>query len=112
MVGLKLAVHQQVIDRTSVWIEHHSVQYLAGIEAAYVVCKNVVDVTLGIGSAYKYLAHVGYVKYSHFVTDCQVFLGDTGILDGHVKSSKGTHLGAQSHVTAVQAGFFNFFGHT
>ena len=63
---------------------------------------------LCIRAAHEDFAHVRHIEHSHILPDGQVFLGDTGILDGHHETGEGAHLGSQGHVGVVQAGALQF----
>ena len=71
-----------------------------------------VDELLGIGATDEDLSHVGDIEHADLLTDGEMLGDDTGILDRHHKSRKGTHLGAEGHVTVVQTGFEQGFFHS
>ena len=105
MVGQELPVYQEVVHGTAVRVAHHAVEHLAGLIAADVVGKDVVDKFLCLRAFHKNLAHVGHVEHAHMLPHRIVFYGDGTVLDGHDVACKGTHLGTQCHVGVVQTGF-------
>ena len=70
VIRLELLVNQKIIDSTSIRIEHHSVEDLAGSHGANVVSEYVVHEFFGIRTAYEYLAHMGDIEHSNLVADC------------------------------------------
>ena len=111
MLRGELAVDDEVVDRAAVGVEHHPVQGLAGLSEGDVVGEDMIYEGFSPGAADEDFAHVGHIENSGFGADCHMFLGDAGILDGHIEAGEGAHLGAKRDMTVVQASQFKVFVH-
>ena len=81
-------IDQQVVHYTAIFVAHHAIENLSGIHLGDVVRKDMVDVTLGIGTTYQDLAHVTDVKDATSLTYGLMLVDDARILDGHVETSE------------------------
>ena len=111
MVFRRLTIDQQVIHHPTVGIAHHAVQDLTGLHPGYLIRKDMVYKSFCIRAGNEDFAHVRHIEHSHILPDGQVFLGDTGILDGHVEPGKGAHFGSKGHVAVMQTGNFQILFH-
>ncbi len=102
-------IHQKVVYRAPLVVQHHAVEYLSYGCACHIVGEYVVHIFLGLRARYVHLAHVRYIKHSARRAHCIMLLRDAGILYRHVKSSERAHLCARFHVPLMQAGFLNIF---
>ena len=98
------AVYQQVVHYSAVGVEHHAVQDIAVADFGDVVGEYVVDEAPGVGAFDVDLAHVADVEHAHALAHGVVLLDNAFVLDGHVKSGKGTHLCVKGQVQVVQTG--------
>ena len=108
---LELPVNEQVIDRSAVRVQHHSVEHLALLVSPYFICENMVYEALGVRSAYEYLAHVRDIEHSGSVAHCIVLLDDGAVLNRHDKARERTHLGPECQMLLIEAGFQKCFFH-
>ena len=104
MIRQELPIDQKVVDDTAVGVAHHAVEDLAGLEAADVVGKDMVDESLGFRTFHKDLAHVGDIEHAHLLADGEVLLGNAVVLDRHHETGEGAHLGAQRDMPVIEAG--------
>ena len=111
MVVLEFPVNEQVIDRSAVRVQHHSVKHLALLVSPYLIGENMVYEAFGVRSAYEYLAHVGDVEHSGSVAHCIVLLYDGAVLNRHNEACERTHLGSECQMLLIEAGFQKCFFH-
>ena len=94
MARLELTVHEEVVYGAAIWVAHHAVEHLSGLESADFVGEDVVHEGFGIRAFNKDLSHVGDIEHAHVLPYGKVLRHYAGILDGHNEACEGTHLGA------------------
>ena len=82
-------IDEQVIDRTAVGIEHHTIIYLSNGCPGDVVRKDVLNVTLSVGTRDAHLSHVTHIEDAASRAYGIVLVGDVGVLDGHDEAAEG-----------------------
>ena len=110
-VGSGFPVDEQVVDCASVGVEHHSVDYLSGRDAGGFAREDMVHELSGILPRYEYLAHVRHVEHSGGVPYRVVLVYYAAVLNGHVVTCKGTHLGTKEQMPSVQTSLFQQIFH-
>ena len=91
VVILAHGVNQQVVNSTTVRIEHHAILDAANLHLGDVVGEDVVHKLLSLGTSDANLAHVRHIKDAYVVAHCIVLLNDALVLNGHIKTAKGSH---------------------
>ena len=95
-------VDKQVIYGATILMQHHAIIYLANGSTGNVVGEDVLHELLCLRAAYQHFAHVAHVEHAACLAHGIVLVHDVGVLDGHLKTSKGHHLGTQSNVLVVK----------
>ena len=90
-------IHQQIVNRTTILVAHHTIVDLAHRSTSDIVGKNVLHITLGIRTFYGYLAHVRNIKQAHMLANGRMLGSNTShlIKQGHVKTTKRYHGGTK-----------------
>ena len=95
-------VDKQVVHGATVLMQHHTIIYLSHGSAGNVVGEDVLHELLRLRTAHKHLAHVAHVEHTAGLAHGIVLVHDVGVLDGHLKSPEGHHLGVQFQVFVVK----------
>ena len=82
-------IDQQVIHRSAVRIEHHTIIYLSDGCSGDVVREDVLNVALSVGTRDAHFAHVTHVEDAAMLAYGIVLVGDVRVLDGHDEAAKG-----------------------
>ena len=103
-------IHQQVVDRTAVFIAHHTIVDFPNRRPSHIVRKDMLHVALCIWTLHSHLAHVRYIEESHMFSDGHVLRGNACILvkQRHIEASELDHCGTQRQVLVEQARALHF----
>ena len=88
-VILSHLIDQQVIDRSAVGIEHHSVVDLSEGGVGHIVGEDVLHVAFCIRARDAHFAHVTDIEDATVLTYCVVFIGNVSVLNRHNESAEG-----------------------
>ena len=111
MLRGEFTVHQEVVHSAAVFLAHHAVEHLSGLETADFVREDIIHEGLGLGTLDENLTHVGDVEHAHFTANGIVLLGDGTVLDRHHEAGEGAHLGSHGYVPFIETGLFEFLIH-
>ena len=101
MVGSHL-VDKQVVDSSSVGVEHHAIVNLVNRGICDVIGENVVDIFFSVRSRHDNLSHVGDVKNATMLPHCIVLIYNRCVLDGHIEAPKWLNEGSCLAVPLVE----------
>ena len=97
-------VHQDVVDKRSLGIEHGRVLRLADGELRRIVHGKGLDGRQRARAAELDVAHVADVKQPYSGADRHVLGGNAGVFDRHIPASEIDHFGAELPVDTIQCG--------
>ena len=88
-VVLAHLIDQQVINRSAVGVEHHTVVYLSDGCSSHIIREDVLNILLSVGTCDAHFAHVTHIEDAAMLTHGIVLVGDVRVLDGHDEAAKG-----------------------
>ena len=88
-VVLTHLIDEQVIHRSAVGVEHHTIIYLSDGCPSHIIREDVLNVTLSVGTRDAHFAHVTHVEDAAMLTHGIVLVGDVRVLDGHDEAAEG-----------------------
>ena len=98
-------VHQDVVDKRSLGIEHGRVLRLARGQLGGIVHGEGLDRRQRARTAELNIAHMADVKEPYAGADRHVLRGNAGVLDRHVPAAEIDHFGSESPVETMESGF-------
>ena len=101
-----LLIHQQVVDGSAIGVEHHAVEDFAHGGTADVVGEDVLHEFLSLAARHQHLAHVAHVEHTAGGSYGHVLIGNVGVLNWHLESTKGDHLGPFLDVSLIETSPF------
>ena len=107
----KLLVHKKIIHRSSIGINHHSIEDGALLHRPYVICEYVVHKSLRILSGHEHFSHVRDIEHSHISTYRLMLVNDAAVLYRHIETGKRAHPCTQRNVPVMQTSLLQLIIH-
>ena len=101
-------IYQQIVDCSTVGIQHHAIINFSFRGIGDVVGEYVVYVALSIGACHHHFAHVADVEHTAVIAHCIVLVDNSTVFYWHHETSEGAHLCTKFNVAVVETCFFLF----
>src|SRR5690606_9364419 len=105
--AIRDAIHEKVVENSTIFTAHHRVQRAAILKRTDVVGDEVLHTFRRVRTADENLAHVANVENAGSRANTPVLVDDAGVLDRHLVPSKGGETRAESSMNFVKRGPFD-----